>query len=135
MGGGKRVAKDSVYEDMSEPERIVSEYLRDELDVWWIYEFPIFVKDEKERPRVWTPDFFLPTLGMYVEVVGSQKIWEDKEQNYQYRQKIYKDNKVNVVFIHFWREDWRSHTVRMIQRIDNARHAEVEKMLGSVKTD
>ena len=94
----------SIYEDMSVPERIVSEYLRDELKVWWHYEFPIFVYDEKERPRVWTPDFFLPNLGMYIEVVGSQKNWENLKQDYQYRQKIFKRNKVNVVFIHFWKK-------------------------------
>ena len=131
-GENKKVSKDSVYEDMSEPERIVSKYLRDELDIWWLYEFPIFVKDEKGRPRVWTPDFFLPNLGMYVEVVGSEKNWEDGRQDYQYRQGIYKINKVNVIFIHFWKDDWRNHIVEMIQKIENARHVKVEKMLDKL---
>ena len=132
--GYHRMPKESIYEDMSEPERIVSEYLRDELHVWWHYEFPIFVYDEKERPRVWTQDFFLPNLGMYVEVVGSRKNWEDNKQNYQYRQRVFKQNKVNVVFIHFWKKDWRTHVIRMIQRIENARYVEVEKMLKLVLT-
>jgi hypothetical protein len=127
-GGYKIIPKESIYEDMSEPERIVSEFLRYELNIWWHYEFPIFVYDEKERPRVWSPDFFLPNLGMYIEVVGSKKNWEDNRKNYQYRQKIYKNNKVNIIFIHFWREDWKSHTVQMIQRIENARHAKVQKL-------
>jgi hypothetical protein len=65
---------------MSEPERVVSEYLRDGLGIWWKYEFPIFVYDEKKRPRVWTPDFFLEKLNIYVEVVGSEKNWEDNEE-------------------------------------------------------
>jgi hypothetical protein len=65
---------------MSEPERVVSEYLRDELGIWWKYEFPIFVYDEKKRPRVWTPYFFLEKLNIYVEVVGSEKNWEDNEE-------------------------------------------------------
>jgi len=124
--------KDSVYTDMSEPEIGVSTYLRDELSLWWEYESPIFVKDEKDRPRVWTPDFFLPKLGMYIEVVGSEKNWEDGQQNYQYRQQIYRNNKVNVIFIHYWKEDWKNHTTEMIQRIENLRHAEVRKMLKKV---
>lgn len=105
---------------MTKPERAVSEFLRDELHVWWKYEFPIFVYDEKERPRVWTPDFFLENLNMYVEVVGSEKYWEDKERNYQYRRRIFKKNKVNVVFVHFWKPDWKEHTAQMIRRIDNS---------------
>ena len=122
------MSKDSSYEGMSEPECIVSEYLRDELKIWWHYEFPIFVFDEKERPRVWIPDFFLPNLGIYIEVVGSRKDWEDNKQNYQNRQKIFKKNKFNVIFIHFWRKDWRSHTIRMIQRIEDARYNEVKNL-------
>lgn len=63
--------KDSGYADMEESEKIVAHFLR-ELNIWWIYESPVFVYDEKERPRVWTPDFYLPKLGMYVEVCGSE---------------------------------------------------------------
>jgi hypothetical protein len=43
--------KDSVYADMEESEKLVADYLR-ELNLWWIYESPVFVYDEKERPRV-----------------------------------------------------------------------------------
>jgi len=38
--------KDSVYADMEDLEKQVAAYLR-ELDLWWIYEFPVFVYDEK----------------------------------------------------------------------------------------
>jgi hypothetical protein len=41
--------KDSGYADMEESEKLVVHYLR-ELDTWWIYESPVFVYDEKERP-------------------------------------------------------------------------------------
>ena len=47
--------KDSIYADMEDSEKQVTDYLR-ELDLWWVYEFPVFVYDEKKRPRVWTPD-------------------------------------------------------------------------------
>jgi hypothetical protein len=51
--------KDSIYSDMENSERQVANYLK-KLDLWWIYEFPVFVYDEKSGPRVWTPDFYIP---------------------------------------------------------------------------
>jgi hypothetical protein len=47
---------ESVYADMEDSEKEVAEYLK-QLRIYWIYESPIFVYDEKQRPRVWTPDF------------------------------------------------------------------------------
>ena len=76
--------KDSVYDDMEGSQEIVSSFLR-ELNLWWSYETPVFVFDEKERPRVWTPDFYIPKLGMYIEVCGSEN-----PKSYEYREKIYK---------------------------------------------
>ena len=120
------------YKDMSRPEKAVAKFLRDQLDLWWHYEFPIFVYDEKKRPRVWTPDFFLPKLGMYVEVVGSEKAYSDKSQNYQYRQKIFEANNCIVIFVHYWKKDWKSHLIRRIHQFESQRYAEVQKMLESV---
>lgn len=56
---------------MANSEKQVADYLR-ELDLWWVYEFPVFVYDEKKRPRVWTPDFQIPKLVMHVEVCGKR---------------------------------------------------------------
>ena len=49
----------SDHDKMSPPEREVSKLL-DDLGIWWKFEFPLFVYDENDRPRIWTPDFFLP---------------------------------------------------------------------------
>jgi len=120
--------KDSVYADMEDSERQVAEYLR-ELDLWWCYEFPVFVYDEKKRPRVWTPDFYIPKLGMYVEVCGS------KDFNYEYREKIYKKNGYYVIFVHFYKErrKWKNYLVKRIEEIEEKRHEEVMKMIKSCK--
>ena len=59
----------SIFDKMSEPEKEVGKFL-EELGIWWKYEYPIFVYDDNDRPRIWTPDFFLPLLGMYLEVCG-----------------------------------------------------------------
>lgn len=53
----------SVYENMSKPEKEVCAHLR-ELNLWWHYEQPVFVYDHMERPRVWTPDLYIPELGI-----------------------------------------------------------------------
>jgi hypothetical protein len=112
---------------MEESEKLVANYLR-ELDLWWIYEFPVFVYDEKDRPRVWTPDFYIPKLGMYIEVCGSEKF------NYEYREKIYKKNGYHVVFVHIYKETkWKSFLVKRIMEIEESRHDEVMKMIHSLK--
>ena len=88
---------------MSAPEEHVSDYLT-ELGLHWIYESPVFIYDEKKRPRVWTPDFYLPELGIYLEVCGLER------SDYSYRKRIYRKNGYVVVFIHYYKEKskWRT---------------------------
>jgi hypothetical protein len=111
---------------MKRSEREVASYLK-KLDLYWIYESPVFVYDEKNRPRVWAPDFYIPTLGMYIEVCGSEKF------NYKYREDIYNKNGYPVIFIHFYKEEekWKTYLVRRIEEIEKARHDEVTKLLDS----
>ena len=120
--------KDSVYTDMEDSEKQVAAYLR-ELDLWWVYEFPVFVYDEKKRPRVWTPDFYIPKLGMYIEVCGS------KDFNYEYREEIYEKNGYHVIFVHLYKEEkkWKNYLVKRIMEIEERRHDEVMKMLQSLQ--
>ena len=74
----------SIYSGMTDLEKNFAEFLKQELNFWWWYEYPVFVYDEKDRPRVWTPDFYIPKLGMFIEVCGSTDF------DYEYREKIYK---------------------------------------------
>jgi hypothetical protein len=116
--------KDSGYADMSESEKLVAIYLR-ELNIWWKYESPVFVYDEKDRPRVWTPDFYLPKLGMYVEVCGSENAG-----SYKYREEIYKKNEVPVIFVQVYKEErkWKRFLIMRIQEIEEMRHSGIMKM-------
>ena len=103
----------SIYEDMTDVEEKVANYLR-ELDLWWVYEFPVFVYDKKGRPRVWTPDFYIPKLGMHIEVCGS------KDFNYEYMDRIYRKNGHHVIFVHLHKErtKWKNHPVKRIMEIE-----------------
>jgi hypothetical protein len=119
---------DSIYADMTDSELQVANYLR-ELDLWWVYESPVFVYDEKNRPRVWTPDFYIQKLGMYIEVCGS------KDFDYDYRKRIYRENGYHVIFVHTYKEEneWKNHLVNKIKQIEEFRHSEVMKMINSLK--
>lgn len=119
---------DSIYTDMTDSEKQVAEYLR-ALNLWWVYEFPVFVYDEKKRPRVWTPDFYIPKLGMHIEVCGSEDF------NYKYRDKIYKKNGYHVIFLHLYKvkQKWKNYLIKRIMEIEEKRHDEVMKMLHSLQ--
>jgi hypothetical protein len=122
--------RSSLYEGMEYSEIQVANFLT-ELDLWWHYESPVFVYDKKKRPRVWTPDFYIPKLGMYVEVCGSQD-WAAK---YQFREEVFKENGYRVIFVHFYKEKekWKSFLVKRIREIEESRHLEVTKMLNSIR--
>ena len=120
--------KESIYTDMEDSERQVAELLKS-LDLWWWYEFPVFIYDEKKRPRVWTPDFYIPKLGMYIEVCGSADF------DYKYREKMYKKNGYHVIFVHLYKEKkkWKNFLVKRIMEIEEKRHSEVMKMLHGLQ--
>jgi hypothetical protein len=102
--------------EMYDSEKRFSEFL-DELKIRWDYESPVYVKDERGRPRLWTPDFYLPDLGVYVEVCGTPDF------KYDYRKKIYKDNKIPIVFIEEFKEPyrWKKALIAEIDKIQKER--------------
>ncbi|MGV8171755.1 MAG: hypothetical protein ACP5OA_03630 [Candidatus Woesearchaeota archaeon] len=113
----------SVYENMQKSEKEVSEYLQ-RLKLWWQYEQPVYVLDEKERPRVWTPDFYLPELGIYIEVCGSEKF------DYQYRSDIYFRNKLPIIFVHRYKnpKEWQEHIIKKIIEIQGIRMKKIKDL-------
>ena len=87
--------------------------------------FPVFVYDDKDRSRVWTPDFYIPKLGIYVEVQGSKNV------NYDYRKTIYKKNGIPIIFIHFFKDEekWKNYFIVTMKEFAEARYQEVMKMV------
>ena len=114
--------QNSVYEEMTEAEKQVADFLQ-ELSLWWVFESPVFLFDDKGRPRVWTPDFYVPALGVYIEVCGTEEV------SYEYRKKIYRKNDYNVIFVQSYKqESWRRFLVTKIKEIDESRHSKVQKI-------
>lgn len=69
------------YERMTKPEIEVAEHL-EEKDLCYVFEFPVFVYDKGGRERLYTPDFYIPKLGLFIEVCGR------KDFNYEYREQV-----------------------------------------------
>lgn len=115
--------KKSVYGDMQNSEREVGNYLQ-KLNIWWQFEQPVYVADDKDRPRVWTPDFYLPELGIYIEVCGSDGF------DYDYRAKIYKKNKIPIIFIHQYKDEkyWQKYLKERINEIHKDRGEIIRKL-------
>lgn len=119
------MSEESIYDEMTPAEEEVADYLQ-EIGLYWKFEFPVFVFDERDRPRVWTPDFYLPELGIYIEVCGSEDF------NYEYRQKTYFKNKIQVIFLHqFKNEDnWKEFLRSKLIQISKFRS---DKVLDALK--
>ena len=111
----------SVYENMSNPEKEVCAHLR-QLNLWWHYEQPVFVYDHMERPRVWTPDFYIPELGIYIEVVGHRH-----NSDYDFRKRIYDLNRIPIIFLDMQQQDWKSVLSQAMHRIHQQRWERIKQ--------
>jgi hypothetical protein len=116
--------KESVYDRMTNSEKEVANTLK-EFGIQWSFEQPIFVWDENNRPRVWAPDFYLVSFGIYVEVCGSENF------NYEYRKKIFDSNGHRVIFLHLFKEscEWKNHLLKYLQFFTNYRYHKLCKVL------
>ena len=107
----------TVYEDMSGPEREVASFLT-ELGVYWKFEHPIYILDDHERPRLWTPDFYLSQFGIYIEVCGT------KRRQYKFREKMYHKNDYRVIFLHYYKAEdlWKQYLIGNIKEVQDFRN-------------
>lgn len=101
------------YHNVKKMKHTVARYLND-LGFEWHYKQPVLVYDEKERPKVWTLDFYIPTLQLYIEVCGSQTY------DYSYREKILHKNQIQIVFLPFWKgnDEWKTILKKSIFEIE-----------------
>jgi len=109
---------------MTKSEKEVAELLK-ELGILWAYEKPVFIWDENKRPRVWAPEFYLLHFGIYVEVCGSEKF------DYDYRKKIFENNRYIVIFLHLYKESnrWKNHLISYLQLFSSFRNRKLNEIL------
>jgi hypothetical protein len=108
--------KESIYDKMTNAENMVSDFLK-YLTIRWVFESPVFVTDDADRPRVWSPDFYLPELGMYIEVAC-----DVSNRNYDYRAKVYKKNRIPIIFVQPYDDKyWKRNLVESLKVIHQQR--------------
>jgi hypothetical protein len=115
----------SIYDKMTDTEKEVADYFQ-EMDLRWVFQFPVFLYDENDRPRLFSPDFYIPKLGLFIEVCGSE------EFDYEYRKKIYEKNGIPVVFLHYYKNPrkWKSFLANRVAKIEQQREIEAQKLTG-----
>ncbi len=115
--------KESVYDRMTQSEKKVADVLR-RLGIRWSFEQPVFVWDENNRPRVWTPDFFLLHFGIYLEVCGSEVF------DYEYRRDIFHRNGYRVIFVHCYKNEgiWTHHLLSYLYIFTKERNQKLQKI-------
>jgi len=116
--------KQSIYDNMTRSEKEVADLLK-EMGIKWAYEQPVFVWDENKRPRVWAPDFYLISFGIYIEVCGSANF------NYEYRRKIFDRNGYSVIFLHLYKEKerWKRHLIYYLRLIIESKSNNLDRLL------
>jgi hypothetical protein len=121
--------KESIYDRMTNAEKEVAHMLK-ELGIQWSYERPLFIWDEYNRPRVWTPDFFLTQFGIYLEVCGTVKF------DYSYRKMIFNRNGYHVIFLHLFSESirWKNHFIFYLRLFTGQRNHNLNEILRKTST-
>lgn len=108
---------------MSKAEKIVRDYF-DFLGLAWEFERPVVLRDDAERVRIWSPDYYLPTLGIYIEVASS-----GNDRSYDYRASIYDKNSIPIVFIDPYSEkDWKQSLNYQLKEIHQDRWYIIKSM-------
>jgi hypothetical protein len=95
----------------------------------WEFERPVYVQDPSGRPRIWTPDFFLPALRIYVEVVGNP------EADYSFREQVFVGNYEDVLFVRPHEANWIGSLLEGIQRIEAERIGRFRSVMGRIKNN
>lgn len=107
---------ESIYDKMTKAENTVSDFLKSK-GIYWVFESPVFVLDDMNRPRVWSPDFYLPDLGVYIEVACDRA-----NRGYEYREEVYEKNKIPVIFVEPYDDKyWRNNMLNEIMDIHQQR--------------
>lgn len=113
----------SVYDSMSKAELDVCNFLK-ELKIFWTFEQPVFLTEDGNRPRIFCPDFYLPELGIYIEVIGNPGL-----NDYGRREEIYCRNNIPIIFIKpFNHMGWREYLVDEIVAIYQERYQKIKRI-------
>lgn len=113
----------SVYDEMTDAERMVAVFIN-QLGFWWNYEQPVYISDDKDRPRIFVPDFYIPEIGVYVEVIGHKHV-----RDYARTAMLYQKNDTPILFIEVNNRQWREELCAGILGIHQKRWERIRHLM------
>lgn len=122
------------YNFKSEGERTIAEVLN-KYRIDFKYEWPILIRDDEKKLRIWYPDFFLPKYGVYLEYFGYENNTE-YDNGRKRKEKIYNEMKIDVISIDSKIGDnqLESHLINQLYRIQTKRLTEVKSKIYTLRT-
>jgi len=122
------------YNFKSEGERKIAEVLN-KYKIDFKYEWPVLVRDDDKKLRIWYPDFFLPKHGVYLEYFGYDNN-SDYDNGRKRKEKIYKEMKIDVISIDskIRGNQLENYVINQIYRIQTKRLSEVKSKIYNLRT-
>lgn len=113
-----RVARSDRFK--SEGERRLAELL-DSYDIRYRYEQGVLVEDKK-KPKIWHPDFYLPEFGVYIEYFGLAGN-QEYDLGIKRKKRIYSEMGLDVIPVYPWTfcDDWQGYVMDSLHGILNRR--------------
>jgi hypothetical protein len=108
---------------MSYAENEVATFLKKN-HIRWEFQHPVSVKDPDDLTRIWYPDFYLPDLGLYVEVCGAER------EGYERRKTTFEKNRIPIVFVQTYKDEntWKNYLLMTIKKIHESRWGKVKDL-------
>ena len=110
----------SIYDDLPRSKKQLADFLN-EMGLRWVHQFPVVVYDKQKILQVYSPDFYIPKLRMFIECCGSQDF------DYEYRGDIYDINGIRVIFVHVDKDEtkWKRYLFNRIREIEDQKYTEI----------
>lgn len=123
-----------IYNFKSEGERRIAEVLN-KYKIDFKYEYPVLVKDNDRKIRIWYPDFFIPEFGVYLEYFGYENN-PDYDNGRKIKEKIYKQMKMEVISIDSKNQgsQLENYVINQIYKIQNRRSNEIKSKIYNLRT-
>lgn len=90
------------------------------------YEAPVLVQDERQKSRIWYPDFYLNEFKTYLEYFG---LAGDRHYDKGIKTKlsVYKSSGIDVIPFYPWmfKENWNGY---LMQRLEDITHARYQRL-------
>ena len=123
------------YSFKSEGEKRIAEVLN-KYRIDFKYEWPVLIKDDDKKLRIWYPDFFLSKHGVYLEYFGYDNN-PDYDNGRKRKEKIYKEMKMDVISIDSkirGDNQLENHLINQLYRIQTRRLSEIKSKIYTLRT-